>query len=102
MSRRAKLEAMLQADPTDSFIHYALAMDYLNAGEHEAARTRLVALAQSDPHYVPTYFQLGRVLQMLDELAECRDWLERGIQVAHTSGDAHAAGEMRGLLESLG
>ena len=92
---------MLQEDPTDSFVRYALAMEYLNAEEHVEARQRLLDLAAADPHYVPTYFQLGRVLQILDELPACREWLERGIQVAQTAGDAHAAGEMRGLLESL-
>src|SRR4029453_17069485 len=61
MNRREKLEALLADSPDDSFLRYALALALEAEGDPCAARARLEALVESDPHYVPAYFQLARL-----------------------------------------
>lgn len=101
MKRREKLEALLVESPEDAFLRYALALAYAAEGDRPAACARLAALLESDPQYVPAYFQLAQlhVEQGKSDLA--KPVLARGIETARRAGDSHAEGEMRGLLEQL-
>jgi Tfp pilus assembly protein PilF len=101
MSRREKLEAMLAQSPDDTFLRYALALAFVSEGQPAAARERLEALIQTDPHYVPTYFQLAQLHANQGETDLAKPVLARGIEMARRAGDTHAEGEMRGLLEQL-
>ena len=100
-TRREKLAALLQNDPSDPFLHYALAMDFASAGEDAAAVARLEALSLSHPDYIPTYLQGGQLYIKLDQQDQARAMLTQGIERAQRLGDDHAAGEMQGFLEQL-
>jgi Tfp pilus assembly protein PilF len=101
MTRREKLEAMLIQSPNDTFLRYALALAYVSEGNPSAAQERLEALVESDPHYVPTYFQLAQLQASQGQADRAKPTLTRGIEMARRAGDTHAEGEMRGLLEQL-
>lgn len=101
MSRREKLEALLQAEPDDTFLQYALAKEYLAEGNHAQAISRFAALAEQHPEYVPTYLQWGQLLAELSEFDAAKHVVVRGIEQARRSGDDHAEGEMRAFLEQL-
>ena len=100
-TRREKLEALLQNDPSDPFLHYALAMDFASQGDDAEAAARLEALTRSHPDYVPTYLQAGQIYIKLDQNDQARAMLTKGIEQAKRLGDDHAAGEMQGFLEQL-
>jgi predicted Zn-dependent protease len=102
MSRKAQIEALLADEPDNSFLRYGLAMEYVSAGEEEQAIATFRDLMGRDPNYVPTYLQAGQVLARLGRETEARSVLEEGVRVAQRVGDAHAAGEMSGLLATLG
>jgi predicted Zn-dependent protease len=97
-TRREKLEAMLVDAPEDSFLHYALAMDDAGTGQVTLAIDRLRGIVTRDPKYIPTYFQLGKLLIDAGDDDAGKSVLESGIGVAEAAGDDHAADEMRGLL----
>jgi Tfp pilus assembly protein PilF len=101
MNRREKLEALLAASPDDTFLRYALALAWSSEGNPATARDQLSALLDDDPHYVPAYFQLAQMHLQIGEAAQARPVLSRGIEMARRAGDAHAEGEMAGLLEQL-
>ncbi|MFN0196334.1 MAG: tetratricopeptide repeat protein [Planctomycetaceae bacterium] len=101
MPRREQLLEMLQSDPDDPFLHYALALDDLSRGDDDAGLDRLSHLNSAHPDYVPAYFQRGQVLARLGDYGTSKTVLQRGIQAANLQGDQHAAAEMTGLLESL-
>lgn len=101
MNRRQKLEAMLADSPDDSFLRYALAMQCATDGDDAAAVAGMNVLIESDPHYVPAYFQLAQILVRLGENDHARQTLARGIEMARRAGDDHAEGEMRGFLEQI-
>src|SRR5438552_3678217 len=102
MTRREKLEAMLQEDPDDSFLKYAVAMQCATEGDEPAGIRHLEELLERDPHYVPAYFQAAQLLAKGSDIERSKQLLTHGIAVAHTAGDDHAEGEMRGFLEQLG
>jgi thioredoxin-like negative regulator of GroEL len=101
MNRREKLEALLADNPDDSFLEYALAMQFASEGDDRGATDRMGALLERDPGYVPAYFQLAQIVVRRGETERAKQLLARGIEMARRAGDDHAEGEMRGFLEQL-
>jgi predicted Zn-dependent protease len=101
-TRRQQIEEMLAEDPDDPFLWYGLAMEQVNAGEHEAALKTFAELRRRQPDYVPAYLQAGQLLARLDREDEARETFRAGIAAARQKGDRHAADEMEGFLDSLG
>ena len=99
--RIAKLRELIKQDPNDSFSRYALALEYAGLGENVQAATLLEDLTKIDPHYVPSFQQLGYLYQKLDRREDAIAVLKRGIQVAVEEGDLHARSEMQDALDEL-
>ena len=102
-TRRQQLEAMLAEDPNDEFLRYALAMEFVNAGEHESAVSHLrelIALHPAKP-YVPAYQMAGQSLLKLGRTGEAIPILREGVAEAQKQGNLHAAGEMQGMLDTV-
>jgi len=101
-SRREKIEAMLEDDPTDIFLRYSLAMELDKEGQHDISLAKLAELTRDTPPYVPAFFMSAQQLVRLERVAEARTLLREGIEQARQQGDTHAAGEMSEFLASLG
>lgn len=102
MSRRAKLETLLAADPDDVFLHYALATELVKEGDTVAAETRFTLVHQRFPDYVSAWFRHAQWAHELGHLDKARTLATTGLQTARRVGDHHAAGELMGFLELLG
>jgi len=101
-SRREKIEAMLEDDPTDTFLRYSLAMELDKEGQHDSSLAKLAELTRDTPPYVPAFFMSAQQLFRLERVGEARTLLREGIEQARQQGDTHAAGEMSEFLASLG
>jgi predicted Zn-dependent protease len=101
MPRREQLEEMLQSDPDDVFLNYALAKAFVSEGDLTGAFQRFDRVIELDPDYVAAYFQKGQALVEAQQPDAARDVLARGIEVAQRTGDTHAMAEMSAFLESL-
>ncbi len=101
-SRREKIELMLAEDPADTFLRYSLAMEMDKEGDHDASLQKFGELTKEEPPYVPAFFMAGQQLVRLGRVEEAREVLRSGIVAASQQNDAHAAGEMREFLASLG
>jgi len=80
---------------------YGLAMEYRSLGRLDDAVTTFAKVHEIDARYVPAYFMCAQVHAERNDVAKARAELERGIAVAREVGDAHAEGEMAGMLETL-
>lgn len=100
-NRLAQLEALLADDPADSMTRYAVALEHAGLGDEPTACRLLSELIADDPNYVPAYLMNGQYLAKLGRVEEAVFVLERGVIAAHQAGNAHAAGEMQGLLATL-
>lgn len=98
--RMAQIEALLAAEPNDPELRYFLAMEYLSAGDESAAAAKLRELTQ-DSTYVPAFLMAAQVLARSGQENEACAILRRGVEEARKQGNAHAQGEMQGLLDSL-
>jgi hypothetical protein len=101
-TRREKLEAMLAADPTDSFLRYGLSQELDKEGLHDRSLELLAGLTRDEPPYVPAYFMAAQQLARLSRIDEARAVLRDGIEAARKQGNSHAAGEMSEFLAGLG
>jgi hypothetical protein len=98
--RMASLESMIADHPSDPELRYFLAMEFLSAGDENAAVAKLRELTV-DSSYVPAFLQAGQLLSRSGQVAEACGILRKGIQAAGQQGNSHAQGEMEGLLDSL-
>ncbi len=101
MSRREKLEQMLERQPDDPFLHYGLAMEHVKEGDVGAALDRFDRTLSMDADYVAAYFHKGNTLVGAGRIDEAKATLRAGIEAARRKNDTHAEGEMQGLLDSL-
>jgi predicted Zn-dependent protease len=102
MSRLDQIQQMLQKEPGDVFLNFALAMEYVKLARPEEAVTQFKHVVTLDPNYTAAYFQQGNVLINLGRLDDAGTALREGIAIAQRIGDQHAAGEMSEVLATLG
>jgi Tfp pilus assembly protein PilF len=101
LSRKEQLQALLAEDPTDPFVRYGLAMEWLSEGNLQTVVRCLEELMQLHPEYVPAYLQAGQVLVRLDQEEQARQIYRAGIAQAQKQGDRHAADEMERFLDAI-
>ena len=100
-SRREKLERLLEKSPNDPFLLYGLAMAVVAEGDEAEGKKKLLQLVESHPDYHAAHFQLGQILTKSGDVAEAKEWLNRGSAIAAKVGDAKAAREMADFAEAL-
>lgn len=101
MDRIAKLMEFLTADPNDSFVRHALAMEYIALGDEASARRLLEEVLQQDAEAVGSYYQLGKLLERAGEMTLALQWYEKGMEAARRAGEKRAYNELRTAYEDL-
>ncbi len=100
-TRRQNLEEFVATHPNDAFARYGLALECVNAGEHELAVGHFRKLIETNPSYVAGYFHFGQLLARLKRSDEARAILSSGVSVAQKAGNQHALEEMRAALAEI-
>jgi Tfp pilus assembly protein PilF len=101
MDRIEKLMQFLQNNPEDSFIHHALALEYIKLGNDAKAKEIFEQLLGRDPGYIGSYYHLAKLLERTNDTAAAIKIYENGMEQARKAGDNHAFGELRGAYEEL-
>ena len=99
--RLEQLEALAKQNPDDTFIQYAIALEYVSSDQLEEAIQTLEVLMTKDPDYSASFHQAGRVYERLEKIDDARRCYEQGIEVAAKQGESHAQKEMREALYML-
>lgn len=97
-----QIQDLLATQPDDVFLNFALAMALGKAGQPDDAFARFDRALSLDPNYHAAYFHKSQLLMAHGRLEDAKTLLRRGIEVTGRLGEAHAEGEMQGLLDSLG
>jgi Tfp pilus assembly protein PilF len=101
VDRISKLNEFLKANPTDSFVQHALALEYIKLGNDEQARGLFEEILNREPGYIGSYYHLAKLLERNDETDGAIKVYEKGMEEAKKAGDNHAFGELRGAYEEL-
>ena len=99
--RKAQLLAMLERQPDDLFLRFALAMEQVKLGENDAALAAFDRVIELDPAYTPAYTQKAGLCEKLSRFDDAKATYRRGIASAKARGDHHAASKMQETLDRL-
>ncbi|HQV37793.1 MAG: tetratricopeptide repeat protein [Flavobacteriales bacterium] len=100
-NRLAQLRSMLEEEPGDPFLRYAIALERKRAGDMEGAATDLETLLREDPGYIACYYQLAMVLADLGRVQEAIEACRAGGLQCFVTGDGKARSELQALMRSL-
>lgn len=101
MDRINTLSEYLKSSPADSFLQHALALEYIKIGNDEEARRLFESILTNDPHYVGSYYHLGKLLERKGEAELAIKWYEKGMEAAIKAGDQHSYNELQASYEDL-
>lgn len=101
MDRIEKLKRFLEANPADSFVQHALALEYVKLNNDAEARKVFEQLLDNDENYIGSYYHLGKLLERADAKEEAVRWYEKGMLKAKEAGDHHAYNELRAAYENI-
>ena len=99
--RIEKIKQFLVASPKDCFLHHALALEYVKAGNEEDAKTEFEINLEHDPGYVATYYHLGKLFERLGMQNEAIATYEKGMVQAKLAKDMHSFSELQAAHEDL-
>lgn len=99
--RAEQLKSILAHDPNSTFARYALGMEYVSAGETDAALGEFRGVLAVDGNYANAWFMGAQALQQAERIPEAVQWLRDGIVCAKRAGNRHAENEMQSLLDEL-
>lgn len=97
-NRKKWIENMLQSQPEDPFLWYALALEHQKEENFAAAVDIFEKLVDTHPQYLPTFYQLGKTYEILGESEKAIDAFLDGKRLAKKMGDLKAAGELSEAL----
>lgn len=102
--RLQKLMAFFQADPTDAFGAYGIALELAKQGQPEQAIVWFDRALDIDPAYAYAIYHKAKTLSQMGRSDDARQVLEKGIAQAskRTDGESrHAVQEMQDLIDGL-
>ena len=95
------MKDFLKANPQDSFVQHAMALEYIKLGDDEQAKGLFEAIVNREPGYIGSYYHLGKLLERNNKTEEAVKVYEKGMEEAKKAGDNHAFGELKGAYEEL-
>jgi Tfp pilus assembly protein PilF len=100
-ARFTKLMEMLEANPSDVFLNFAVAMEYLGRGNEAKTIEWLIKTLQYDETLVAAYYQLGLLFMNAEQPDEATRYLNKGMKYARSQNDQKSVREIQALLDEL-
>ena len=100
-NRIEELQEFLKEDSNDSFLKYALALEYVLVKENDTAVNCFLKLIKDDENYVASYYQLGKLYESLNEVDKAAETYKRGIEIAKKMGNKKTLLELQEVYNML-
>jgi tetratricopeptide (TPR) repeat protein len=100
-TRLQQLIEMLKDEPNDSFLNYALALEFAKNNDVPKAIELTEALLERDENYLGAYYQLGKYYEQTGAIEKATDTYTKGIAIAKTQNNRKAQGELNEALMML-
>ena len=92
------MEEMLETNPNDPFLLYAIAIEYQNKGDEKKTQSIFTKLVKEHPDYLPAYYQLGQILEKKGKLDKAIALYRKGKDLAEKANDQKVLGELSEAL----
>ncbi len=100
-TRLQHLQEMLKNEPNDSFLNYALALEYEKANEIEKAIALIESLLLHDENYLGAYYQLGKYYEQTNQQGKAISTYKKGIVIAQQQKNRKTVSELNEALQLL-
>lgn len=97
-NRLQQIENMLKDEPDDSFLTYALALEYAKAYELNKAIEIIEKLLNKDENYLGAYYQLAKFYEETLQTDKAITTYKRGIVIAQKQNNKKAFSELNQAL----
>lgn len=101
MSRLEQLLQMLQQEPHDPFLNYAVALEHGKSGNISKAISIIEEILQRDENYLGAYYQLAKYYEEAGEKEKAVSAYRKGMEVAKRQNNRKALGELGTALMML-
>jgi lipopolysaccharide biosynthesis regulator YciM len=100
--RIRQLLEFLEKEPDDTFLNYALALEYQkDAATIDRAQQLFEMIIRKDENYLAAYYQLGKLFEVKGEISAAISTLKAGHQKAIIQKNRKAAGEFEEAIFML-
>ena len=79
-TRIDQLLKFLEANPGDSFVKFALALEYIGQRDDEKGLMFFTQILEHDPDYTGTYYHLGKLYERLNKKEEAEKTYREGLK----------------------
>ena len=98
--RITQLEKMYKENPQDSFLVYALALEYKNQ-DKKKAEILFDTLLSTFPEYLPTYYHAAGFYNEQGDVQKAKNCYEKGILLAKKQEENHALKELKNAFQNF-
>lgn len=100
-NRLQQLQNFLAEEPTNSFLLYAIATEYLKLEDLDQALAYYLKSIAINERYVGTYYHLGKLYEKLKDAAAAEKTYKKGMEIARSIGQQHALSELQQAYNKL-
>jgi tetratricopeptide (TPR) repeat protein len=101
LSRIEMLMNMLEKEPKDVFLNYALAVEFVGEQKFTEAEKQFLKTLELNNEYLPCYYQLGQVSEKLKKEKEAIDHYKKGLELAKKQNNNKALNELNEAIWML-
>lgn len=101
LSRKEQILNMLEGEPNDVFLNYALAMEFVSAHELKEADEQLKKVLSIKTDYLPCFYQLGQLNEKLGNNDIALTYYKQGVDLAKSQNNNKALGELNEAIWML-
>lgn len=95
------LLSMLEKEPADIFLNYALAVEFVGEKKFKEAKEQFLKTVTINPEYLPCYYQLGQVAEKMNNEKEALDYYYKGVELAKKQNNNKALNELNEAIWML-
>lgn len=101
MDRYHQIQKMLEEQPDDDFLHYALALECINMNEISKGIGILEKLREKSPDYLGLYYKLGNTYSLTGDQEKAIETFKAGIRLAKDQQEFKTRNELKAALSLL-
>ena len=98
ITRLQQIENMLKDEPDDSFLTYALALEYVKMNELSKAIEIIETLLNRDENYLGAYYQSGKLYEETGQIDKAIVAYKKGIAIAQKQNNKKTLSELNQAL----
>lgn len=100
-TRLERLLQLLNPEEPDTFLLYALALEYRSMGQPEQAMAYFLKIKDNDAGYLAVYYQLASLYVETGSTQEAEKTYLEGIVLATTLNEMHTLNELKQAYQQL-